>query len=47
MIERAIAIPSCQLELGQTQQRILGLWGQGIVHNYVLVVALGICGIGR
>jgi hypothetical protein len=47
MIERAIAIASCKLELSQTQQCIFGLWSQGIIHNYMLVVALGIRGIGR
>jgi hypothetical protein len=46
MIERAIAITACQLELSQTQQRILGLWSERVIHNYVLVVALGVRGIG-
>jgi hypothetical protein len=46
MIERAITVAASQLELGQTQQRILSLWSQGIVHHYVLVIALGIRGVG-
>jgi hypothetical protein len=42
MREGAVSITSCQLELSQAQQRILGLGGKRIVHNEMLVVALGI-----
>jgi hypothetical protein len=42
MREGAVPITSCKLELSQAQQRILGLGSQRIIHNEMLVIALGI-----
>jgi len=45
MRQRTITVTTCQLELREAQQRVLGLRRKRIIHDYVPVIALGIGGI--